>query len=401
MSAFWQVLRRMNWVAFTLMAALMTAGVFCVYSANSMRDALVLRELYKSHAWAGVFGIAANVALAFVDYRKLLKFSWVVYLFVLVLLVGVLAIGEVRMGARRWLFGIQPSELAKLSCVMLLASFLGRKSADRGMADFLFALAAVALPSALILCQPDLGTALVLAPVCISMLFVAGTAPRALLVTVAAGVLAVALMLTAVIMRESPNTPERTRRACTIATSVLDDYQVGRLMDFVFPDRAPLSHGWNRRQSQIAVGSGGVWGKGFLKGDQNILGYLPQQVSANDFIFSVLAEEKGFAGSIFVLLCLGGLILSTLFAAAASSDGSGRLLCTGVAMLLFCHSFINIGMAIGMMPITGLPLPFISYGRTFMITAALLMGLVQSVSVHAERKKTARISEVPAGRERK
>ena len=214
------------------------------------------------------------------------------------------------------------------------------------------------------------------------MLFVSGTAPKALLVTVLAGLLAVAVVFGSLILRESPRTPEKVRMACRGATSFLSDYQTGRLLDFVFPDRDPLNRGWNRRQSQIAIGSGGVWGKGFLKGDQNILGYLPQQVSANDFIFSVIAEEKGFAGSVFVLLCYGGLLLSVIAVAAGARDGPGRLLCTGVSALLFCHVFVNVAMTVGMVPVTGLPLPFLSYGRTFMLAATLSMGLVQSVAVH-------------------
>ena len=153
-------------------------------------------------------------------------------------------------------------------------------------------------------------------------------------------------------------------------------------------DRDPLGRGWNRRQSMIAVGSGGAFGKGFLKGDQNILGYIPQQVSANDFIFSVLAEEKGFAGSSFLLACYGILLLSVLAAGAAAPEDSGRLLCVGVATLVFCHAFVNVGMSVGMLPITGMPLPFVSYGRTFLAALGLAFGLVQGVAVRSGVQKS-------------
>lgn len=194
--------------------------------------------------------------------------------------------------------------------------------------------------------------------------------------------LAAVVVFGSLVIRENPRAPAPVRAACRGATSFLSDYQTERLLDFAFPDRDPLNRGWNRRQSQIAIGSGGVWGKGFLKGDQNILGYLPQQVSANDFIFSVIAEEAGFAGSVFVLLCYGGLLLSVLAVASAARDGPGRLLSAGVAAMLFCHVFINVAMTVGLAPITGLPLPFLSYGRTFMLAVTLAMGLVQSVAVH-------------------
>ena len=375
-------LKRFNWFAFVCMAALMAVGVCFVYSANCSRESLKLQLLYRSQAELALFGILAGFALAAASYRRILAWSWLFYLGALALLVAVLVAGTSQMGAKRWVFGIQPAELAKLATIMLLASFLGREEARRDIVDFLVAGAITLLPMALIFLQPDLGTTLVFPPILAAMLFVSGTAPRALLATVLAGVLAVAVVFGSLIMRDSPRAPAPVRAACRGATSFLSDYQAGRLLDFAFPDRDPMNRGWNRRQSQIAIGSGGVWGKGFLKGDQNILGYLPQQVSANDFIFSVIAEEKGFAGSLFVLLCYGGLILAVVAVAAGARDGPGRLLCTGVSAMLLCHVFVNVAMTVGMMPVTGLPLPFLSYGRTFMLAVTLSMGLVQSVAVH-------------------
>ncbi len=389
-------LRSFNWLALLFMVALMVVGVFYVYSANAFREVKELRELYLAHAELGAVGIGIGFLLAFIDYRPILKYSWVLYLGSLLLLVAVLVVGTERMGARRWVFGIQPAEFAKLATILLLSAFLGREDARKDIWDFMGAGLITLVPMALILRQPDLGTALVFAPVLLALLFVSWTSPRALFSCILAGALAVAVLLGSVAIRGNPDAPAPARRAAHAATCVLSDYQVGRLLDFVYPDRDPINRGWNRRQSQIAIGSGGAWGKGFLKGDQNILGYLPQQVSANDFIFSVLAEEKGFAGSIFVLLCFGGLLLSTLYAAAVCADAPGRLLCTGVAALLFSHVFVNVGMTVGLLPVTGLPLPFISYGRTFMLTATIAMGLVQSVSVHASRREAAQAPDGPA-----
>ena len=378
-----KLLRRYNWFAFLFMLALMIVGICFVYSANFTRESVKLQMLYRSQAQLALLGVVLGFALAFLDYRRWLKFSWVFYGGSLLLLVAVLVVGTSQMGAKRWVFGIQPAELAKLSTIMLLATFLGRADARRDLLDFAAAVGITALPAGLIFLQPDLGTALVFLPILAVMLFMSGTAPKALLTTVLVGVLSVTVVLGSIVLEEKPSTPAPVRKVCHAATCFLGDYQKGRLLDFVFPDRDPINRGWNRRQSQIAIGSGGRWGKGFLKGDQNILGYLPQQVSANDFIFSVLAEEKGFAGSVFVLLCFGGLLLSILTAAAIAQDGPGRLLCVGVSAMLFCHVFVNIAMTVGMVPVTGLPLPFMSYGRTFMLAVTIAMGLVQSVSVHA------------------
>ena len=375
-------LKRFNWFAFVCMAALMAVGVCFVYSANCSRESLKLQLLYRSQAELALFGILAGFALAAASYRRILAWSWLFYLGAIALLVAVFVAGTSQMGAKRWVFGIQPAELAKVATIMLLATFLGREDARRDFLDFVIAVVITLLPMVLIFMQPDLGTALVFPLILAVMLFVSGTSPKALLTTILAGALVIAIVFGSLILRESPRTPAPLRSACRVATSFLSDYQTGRLLDFVFPDRDPMNRGWNRRQSQIAIGSGGVWGKGFLKGDQNILGYLPQQVSANDFIFSVIAEEKGFAGSLFVLLCYGGLILAVVAVAAGARDGPGRLLCTGVSAMLLCHVFVNVAMTVGMMPVTGLPLPFLSYGRTFMLAVTLSMGLVQSVAVH-------------------
>ena len=379
-------LRRMNWVLFAAMIALMVIGIFFVYSANSIRDSLHLRLLYRAHAQMAMAGIGIVLALAYIDYRWIVRWSWLLYVLVLALLIAVPVMGEVRMGARRWVFGIQPSELAKLTTILVLASLLGRPTARRDIWELLLAGLLTVLPIGLIVLQPDLGTALVFAPILLITLFAAGTAPKAWLALVVTGIAVAAIVLGAVALQERPQTPEVVRRIADKTLFFLDDYQRDRLVDAIHPDRDPLNLGWNRRQSQIAVGSGGRWGKGFLKGDQNLLGYLPQQVSANDFIFSVLAEEKGYFGSVCVLLLYAGFIFSALFVAATSRDGTGRLLCVGIAALFFVHVFVNIGMTIGLLPVTGLPLPFISYGRTFMLTAIVAAGLLQSVAVHVRRE---------------
>ena len=252
---------------------------------------------------------------------------------------------------------------------------------------FFLTVVAVGVPAVLILMQPDLGTAMVLVPTVFAMLFTARVAPRIVWSCVLAGIAAAALVLSLIYTAERAELP-RERREQLIAMTQLKPHQVRRLQVFLFPDKDLHGSGYNRRQSEIAVGSGGVWGKGYLKGEQYMLGYLPPSVSSNDFIFAVLAEEAGFAGSLTVLLLFLGLLVSGLWVAFRCQDDTGRLFCVGIITLTFSHMFINIAMTIGIMPITGLPLPFISYGRTFMLTMMAAFGMVQSVSIYGRESET-------------
>lgn len=339
------------------------------------------------HAEVGVAGLAAYFLLAWNNYRSILRWSWLVYAVCLVLLVLVPFIGDSTMGARRWLFGIQPSEPAKLAIIMMLAWLFGRREADRGVGGFLLALVLTGVPAVLILMQPDLGTAMVLVPTVFAILFAGNVAPRLLWSCVATGMAVMIVLLGLIYMAEKANISQ-ARRETLIAATHLKPHQVKRLQVFLFPDKDLHGSGYNRRQSEIAVGSGGTWGKGYLKGEQYMLGYLPPSVSSNDFIFAVLAEEAGFAGSLTVLLLFLGLLWSGFWVAFRCQDDTGRLFCVGVVTLTFSHMFINIAMTIGMMPITGLPLPFISYGRTFMLTMMVALGVVQSVSIYGRESET-------------
>ncbi len=379
--------RHLNPLLFVCMVGLAVIGVLFVYSACSVREDPELRLLYMRHAEAGVVGLAAYLALAWCNYRSVLRWGWAMYLACLVLLALVPFIGEETMGARRWLFGIQPSEPAKLGIIMLLAWLYGRRGAARGAGLFLLTALVVGVPGLLILMQPDLGTAMVLVPTVMAMMFSANVAPRIFWTCLVAGLAAGALVLGLIYAAERVPMPKERREALIRATC-LRDHQVQRLQVFMFPDKDLHGSGYNRRQSAIAVGSGGRWGKGYLKGEQYLLGYLPPSISSNDFIFAVLAEEAGFAGSLTVLLLFLGLLWPGLWVAYRCQDDTGRLFCVGVVTLIFSHMFINIAMTIGTMPITGLPLPFISYGRTFMVTMMVALGLVQSVSVHGRESET-------------
>ncbi len=260
---------------------------------------------------------------------------------------------------------IQPSEFAKLGTLFILARFLSQPSRDVTDPKCLVqVLLILAVPFALIFKQPDLGTALTLVPLAVALMFVAGVPVRYLVILGLAGLCLVPVLW----------------------FFALGDYQKERIMVFFDPARDPLGSGWNKIQSEIAVGSGGIAGKGYLKGTQNILGFLPRTVAPTDFIFSVIAEELGFVGSALLLSLFATLVVGGLRAALRARDKFGRLLAVGVVVLMFFHAFVNMAMTIGLMPVTGIPLPLISYGGSFMVCTMVGLGLVQSVYVRRVRR---------------
>ncbi len=380
-------LGNLNIPMFACMIGLCVTGVMFVYSACSVREDPALQMLYMRHAEISLIGLALYMVIACCNYRVLMRWAWIFYLGCLALLVLVPFFGDEQMGAKRWIFGIQPAEFAKLAMIMVLAWLYGGGCKFSGPLLYAVTGILVGVPSLLILVQPDLGTAMVMVPVTFAMLFAGNIAPRLVWGTFLIGVLSAGVVLGIVYATEqSDMAPER--REALISATHLKPHQIKRLQVFIFPDKDLHGSGYNRRQSEIAVGSGGLRGKGYLKGEQYMLGYLPPSVSANDFIFSVLAEESGFIGSVTVLLLFLGLLWPGLWIARCCQDNAGRIFCVGVMTLVFSHMFINIAMTIGLMPITGLPLPFISYGRTFMLTMMLALGVVQSISIHGRKPAT-------------
>jgi len=383
-----QQLRLLNPILLFCMLGLTTFGVLYIYSSCSVRDDKELQMLYMRHLEVAVVGLIAYFACAFMNYRRWMQWSCIGYVGMLVILVLVLipGIGESIMGARRWIFGVQPSEPAKLVVILMLAWLYSREEVKHGAGLYFLSLALVGVPALLILVQPDLGTAMVLVPTMLVMMFSANIAPKLFWTSIGLGLVAASVILGIIYAVERVEMPQE-RRDMLIRATCLRPHQIQRLDVFLFPDKDLHGSGYNRRQSEIAVGSGGFHGKGYLKGEQYMLGYLPPSVSSNDFIFAVLAEEAGFVGSLTVLLLFLGLIWSVLWVAFRCRDDGGRLFCIGVAALIFSHMFINIAMTIGLMPITGLPLPFISYGRTFTLTMMVTLGIVQSVAMYGRESE--------------
>ena len=389
MKAFFSKFLRLDWVMLACMLLLVRMGIRLIQSAGGARTSAALQDLWTVHAWTAAIGLVIYMVLASIDYRKLLDWcAGPVFALAGVMLVAVLIFGSVRYGGRRWLWFFQPSELAKLAVILLLAHLFGRQPAAEngpprrfGWRGGLCGLAIFGVPAALILAEPDLGTALVLVPTALVMLLAARVWIKGLVMLLLAGLLAAGLVLGAVYMAERHPSPEGTARVI-YSHMPLKEHQVKRLRVFLFPDRDIHGDGYNLRQARIAIGSGSWWGKGLGKGSLKRLGYLPPAVSMNDFIFAVLAEEMGFMGCLSLLLLYLGILLPGLRVAWQCQDDRGRLLAIGVCSLVFAHIYINIAMSIGLMPITGLPLPLISAGRTFLIVVMAALGLLQSIAVH-------------------
>ncbi|MDI6774712.1 MAG: rod shape-determining protein RodA [Verrucomicrobiota bacterium] len=385
-----KLLKRMNWLMTAALAALMTAGVLFIYSASYVSEDRVASARYLWQlAWIAA-GAGLYVAFAVYDYRKLSQFAPWLYAAALALLALVLFTGVTVYGARRWLqvYGslrIQPSEVAKFAILLLLARVLSRPESDhRKPAAFARLAAIVGLPFVLILKEPDLASALILAPVSGIMMFVGGV-PMRYLLALAGAAAAGALLIVAVLFLPaklgiSPETQERIFRGMG-----LRDYHRARIVSFARPRDDPLGTGWTKLQSEIAIGSGGIWGKGWRNGRQNILGYLPRSVTPTDFIYAVLAEETGFAGCVAVIGVFAVLLVCGMYTAAVAQDKMGCLLCVGVTALVFSHAFINMAMTVGLLPIAGIPLPLMSYGGTFMVVTMAGLGIVQSVHIRSGR----------------
>jgi len=392
-------------------AGLIAVGLAFVYSATSGAGTPGLWERYQEFglgkfvSWfTGQFvfrqsiwyaaGLVGAAVVCLVDYRIFCRWTPVYYwasIFTLVLVL-IPGIGAVRFGARRWIdlgvFQFQPSEFAKLAMIMALATFLSRPEEELRRPWMLSkGLAMMMLPFVLIMKEPDLGSALVLLPTGVAMMFVAGVNRRKLIGLVA-GVGIAGILLLADILFAPPHKFQIK----------IHDYQRDRLLvHFGISDPPPpgasraeilrlqerqrdVSH--NVRQALISVGSGGLTGKGWRQGTQNNLGYLPRAVAHNDFIFSVIAEESGFVGGVIVLILYGVVLFTGLRTAGEARDRLGQSLAVGVIVLLFSQVFINIGMNIRIMPVTGVPLPLLSYGGSSVITTLVAMGLLQNIYIH-------------------
>ncbi|HEY1109818.1 MAG TPA: FtsW/RodA/SpoVE family cell cycle protein [Opitutaceae bacterium] len=402
---------RTNWDLLTPLALMVLSafGVAFIYSAQYSAGAsttttfagLVREEWFRQLVFLGVGGVL-YIAVSLVDYRFWFSISHWFYLATLVPLLIVFIPGAggtaaSTWGAQRWInlgfFSFQPSETAKIGVLLITATILvhskvGNVSQSLGTLGKLAL--AVGVPMFLILLQPDLKSAIVLPPMVFSMLYVSKLSPRFFLGALGAFMVVVGLVAwdcTRYVNFMDAHGYRYIRDRGKFEASgqgilPFHDYQRDRILAFAAPEKVdPTRNGvtYNLQQSKISVGSGGLTGKGWTEGWQAQLGYLPRTVAHNDFIFSVIAEEKGFLGSLTVLGLFGIVLFNGIRIASSARDRLGTLIAIGVTVLFLVHVFVNIAMTIGLVPITGIPLPFISYGGSFVLSCCLLQGLVQSV----------------------
>jgi len=328
----------------------------------------------KRQVFYAVVGLAAMFGAMAIDYRVLARWYKVIYAVSLAALAAVLVGGDPAMGAQRWFnlgpVSIQPSEFAKLALILTLAAHLSRRvdRLDR-LTDLVMPFVHVGIPAALVMFQPDLGTSLVFMAILLGTLFIAG-ARWTHLAAIYGGALAAAVTWVILHLQYGVWIP-------------LKKYQLSRLIVFADPDADPLGAGYQMQQALVAVGSGRFLGKGLFTGTQSRLRFLPMQHT--DFVFAVVGEELGFVGAAVLLLLFFIVIWRGVRIAAEAKDAFGSLVATGVVSMLAFHVMVNVGMAVGIMPITGLPLPFISNGGSGLVTNCLAMGLL--LGVHFRRRK--------------
>lgn len=352
---------RTNWVLVFLLCALAGVGYVALYSAAGGAP-----EPYASrHIVRFGFGLAMLLGIALIDIRFIARLSWAVYGASVGLLILVLRIGHFGKGAQRWLdlggLQMQPSELAKIGLVMVLAAWFRQASPAR-MGNPLFLLLPallVLMPVGLILKEPNLGTAVIVGLVGAAMFLAAG----------------VRWWIVALVTLPAPF-------AARLAFDHMHDYQRARITTFLNPESDPLGAGYNIIQSKIAMGSGGLWGKGFLHGTQGQLDFLPEKQT--DFIFTTLAEEFGLVGGLAVLGLLACIVCMGLLIALRCRHRYGRLLALGVSTNFFMYAFVNLAMVLGAIPVGGVPLPLVSHGGSAMLMAMFGFGLLMSVHVHRD-----------------
>ncbi len=352
-----RLITHFDWLTFATVIALALIGLASVYSATHVHQA----DIYRKEVYWMVIGVTCLLLAVIFSYSLLESFGYVFYAATNLGLVLVYVIGSSYGGARRWIslgfFSLQPSEIAKLALVVVLAKYFSSKSMPRkGMTlkELIVPSLLMAVPFLLVVKQPDLGTGIIIGMIFVSMVLLVKVRLRTLIGTI------VTFALCAPFMWMS-----------------LKDYQKARLSSFLNPGADPLGTGYHLLQSKIAIGSGGFFGRGFTHGTQSKLMFLPEHHT--DFIFAALAEEWGLIGSMIVLGLFLTLILGGLNTANNAKDRFGYLLAFGITAMFFWHAVINLGMVSGILPVVGVPLPFISYGGSFFITSMISAGLLINV----------------------
>jgi rod shape determining protein RodA len=356
-----QKLLELNWLLVLVLCIVASIGFAMLYSgSNGNLDPWASRQMIRF----GV-GLGAMFMIALIDIRIWLQLAYPIYIIALVLLTSVEFVGTVGMGAQRWVdlgvFQLQPSEVMKIALVLALARYFHARNLEdiHSIRGLLLPVLMVLVPSGLVLKQPDLGTALLLVMGSTMIFFCAGVRMRVFVVSLAAGL-----------------------GSIPIGWQFLYEYQKERVLVFLNPESDPLGSGYHIMQSKIALGSGGVFGKGYMQGTQSHLNFLPEMQT--DFIFTMLAEETGLVGSVALLFLYAVIIAYGMGIGIQSRHHFGRLVALGVISTFSLYVIINIAMVMGLLPVVGIPLPLVSYGGTAMMTLMIGFGLILSVYIHRE-----------------
>lgn len=355
------IFRDFDKTLFAMVIVVLIIGLAAVYSAAHPR-AGDLAENYsvKQATWMALGLVLLLIAVG-ISYQRFIDISYPFYGVIIMALAFVLIMGRARLGAQRWFslggFAFQPSEFIKIALILVLANYAGsHRGSMTGLKNFVICAVLLFIPFGLVMIQPDLGTALVLVPIFFAIMLVSGADMKYLVGMVAAGIAVMPFFW-----------------------HLLRGYQRERLLVFINPNSDPLGAGYTIIQSKIAIGSGGLFGKGWLGGSQGQLNFLPEHHT--DFIFSVVGEEFGFLGGIALVLLYVFIVQRALKIAALTSDMYGKAIATGVAVMIATQAIVNIGMTIGLMPVVGIPLPLVSYGGSSMLSTLTAIGLLLSVGM--------------------
>jgi rod shape determining protein RodA len=342
------------------------AGLLAMYSSGYDHG-----TRFVDHGRNMLIALAILFVVAQVPPQKIMAFAVPLYTLGVALLVAVALFGITKKGAQRWInlgVVIQPSEILKIAMPLMLAWWFQKREGQLRPLDFVVAGALLAVPVGLIMKQPDLGTSLLVLAAGLSVIFFAGLSWRLVLPPVILGAVGIALIVAY----------EPQLCADGVRWPVLHDYQQQRICTLLDPTRDPLGKGFHIIQGMIAIGSGGVWGKGFMAGTQTHLEFIPERTT--DFIFAAYSEEFGLAGNLFIIVCFLLLVWRGLAIAMGAGTLFGRLMAGAVSTIFFTYAFVNMGMVSGILPVVGVPLPFISYGGTAMVTLGLALGVLMSVA---------------------
>ena len=434
-----KILAMFDYLLILVVLILVALGVLFIYSSSINSEGIsVTNEYIKQIIWASI-GFVIMIFVTLYDFRKTESFTPYLYVFLILLLVYTRIFGRYVNGAKSWIgigeFGVQPSEFGKIFFILFLARFLDESKKMNQFKRFVYAIGVLIVPMGLILIQPDLGTASVYIPIFLTMCFIAGIPIKYILYVLAFGILTVFFTVIPVWNMEIAEKPlvfisvltNLKLRALLISSVLLitllgyvvrryfhgpkyiywitlvfsviclslifsmvlgkflKDYQIKRLIIFMNPNKDRLGAGWNIIQSKVAIGAGGMTGQGYLQGTQSHYRFLPQQ--STDFIFSILSEELGFIGGVFVFSMYFVILIKILYIIRKCINRYGSYICAGIFGMFSFHFFVNVGMVMGIMPITGIPLLFLSYGGSSLLTAMTCIGLVMNINCRKSELK--------------